>query len=279
MTQENPGNALAIVENIESYPALRAPAEVAESLEIIKEALGGARLSVFSDLTRITVPSGGATKWEIRDVTAKGGVRSVDTISGIIISNQYSRGYWEKPYGGADSGPPDCSSWEMDSYGMGVPGGECFSCQFNQFNTAAQGTGKACSEKRFLFMLTTDSLLPTVVQVPVTSIKPYTQFSVDVGSKMRLRPRQIVVDLSLKRESKSGFPTAIIVPSVNARLADEDCLKVLAWIEIIAPIMPGRTTPRTEVSEEEEFLDDDPLAGNPSDDDSPFEEGEPSTRA
>lgn len=267
MTQENPGSDLAIVADIGNYPALSAPKEVAERLDIIKEALDGAKLSVFSDLTRITVPSGGGTKWEVSDVTAKGGVRSVDTISGIVISNQYSRGYWETPYGGGNSGPPDCSSWEMDGFGLGDPGGECFSCPFNQFNTAAQGTGKACGEKRFLFLLTTESFLPIVVQVPVTSMKPYTQFTVDVGSRMLKRPRQIVMDLSLRKESKSGFATAIIVPSVNARLTDEDCLKVVEWMEAIAPMMPGRATRPAEVVEEEEFLDDAPLDGDPDDTD------------
>lgn len=263
MTQENTGNELAIAKNIENYPAL---AGKTDRLEIVKEALAGAKLSVFGDLSRIHVPSGGGIAWEVPDVTKKGGVGSADTITGIVISNQYSRSYWEKPYGGIESGPPDCSSWDMDGFGIGNPGGDCFSCPFNEFGTAVRGDGsdargKACAEKRFIFMLTERSFLPVVVQVAVTSMRPFTHFSLAIGDTMGLRLRQIVVDLTLKKENKSGFPTSIIVPSFNARLSDEDQLKVVELMKQLAPIMPGRTSPvRAKGNEEfpdEEFLDDD----------------------
>ncbi len=248
MTQ---GKELAIAD-IAQYPALKDPKR---TVALIQQSLGGEKLSLFQDLTRIRVPSSGAITWEVADITEAGGTRSEKVVSGIIIHNQYSRAYYAKAYGGAESGPPDCSSWVFDGVGSGNPGGECSICPLNEFNTRDQGTGKACSEKRFMLMLTPTSFRPVVVQVPVTSMRPLRTFGLDLAD-LQKGINEIVINLALKKETKSGFPTSIIVPSINSYLSDADLERVAGFIEEFAPMMPAPSS-RVDVRGHEEFLDDE----------------------
>ena len=136
--------------------------------DLIRDNLEGEEFSP-QDLTRISVPGAGGQMFSI---PSPGGDIDAKEIEGIIIKVQPVRIYYDKPFGEGDITPPTCFSNDGLT-GVGDPGGDCQKCQFNQWDTATKGRGKACSERRNIFILPADSLLPYVLSVPVMSIKNY----------------------------------------------------------------------------------------------------------
>jgi len=242
--------ALATIADLSNYPALQ---NQSRTIQMIEEALGGERLSIFTDLNRVHVPGGGGTTWEMPDIER--GTRPEQTITGIIIHNQYSRAFYSKPYGNEDSGPPDCQSWDPNLPGVGDPGGDCLICPYNEFESAPNGKGKACGERRFLFLLTSGDSLPLVVQASPTSLAPMRHFGLHLGSSKNKRLREIVIDLSLKKEVKNGYPTAIIVPTINSYLSEKDCVRVEEMASSLRPFIAQAS--RGISQEPTEYLDDE----------------------
>lgn len=211
------------------FPALTVPTK--ELTELLAENLGGAGLTPFS-LQRIKVPTGGAIYWMTPD--PEKGVVVVESITGIILHNQYARGYWESAYGAGDGGPPSCTSYALNSEGVGLPGGECATCRFNQFGSAENGSGKACSEKRFLFLLSPGDFLPIVIQGPATSLKSIFNYGMELTRK-GLRLHHVVTSFTLESEKHGGYDTSVIKLSVSDRLSPEDSERVAQLRESMVP--------------------------------------------
>lgn len=181
-----------------------------EMLNIIRENLGSDRLTE-RDLTRITVPLGGGTAWTVPTIDGDDVAKDID---GILVHISTPRVYWQT--NDMDGSPPDCASPDGE-FGVGDPGGECFTCPLNQWGSKSDGSkGKACSEKRMLFVLRPNSLLPSVIQGPTTSIRNIRRYMLHLG-EAGLRPWQVVTRFSLEREGKYAYPTAVIIP---ARVGD-----------------------------------------------------------
>ena len=124
-----------------------------------------------TDLPLIHAGSGGGRNW----MPKRGADAPADGIlEGVVIHWESPRVYWEGEYtGGGD--PPDCYA-DDGIYGIGNPGGECAICPMNQFGSAEKGRGKACSEKRMLYVLPEGALIPTIVQVSAASLKNWKQY-------------------------------------------------------------------------------------------------------
>lgn len=131
-----------------------------DALETVREIMSSEDFSA-SDLDRIKVPGAGGLMWEIP--TAEGS-RDSREIRGIILLSKTGRAYWQSKYSGENS-KPDCVSLDGQC-GTGNPGGQCAACPFNQYESAAEGAGKACKETRTLLVLQEDELIPTVLRVP-----------------------------------------------------------------------------------------------------------------
>jgi hypothetical protein len=211
------------------FPALTVPTE--ELTELLAENLGGAGLTPFA-LKRIYVPSGGDTYWRVPDLSGKD-VRE-ETIVGIILHNQYARGYWDTPYGQGEKGPPSCTSYALNSEGIGTPGGECATCPYNQFGSKKDSGGKACSEKRFLFLLSPGDFLPIVIQGPATSLKSIFNYGMELTRK-GMRLHQVVTSFILESEKHGGYDTSVIKLSVSDRLSPEDAARVAQLRESMVP--------------------------------------------
>jgi hypothetical protein len=127
---------------------------------------GGLSTSMFP---KVVVPSGGSTAWQVPTVS---GDKNMDALVGVIIFSQPAKAYYKIPYdeAGVTKTPPDCSSLN-GLVGVGDPGGQCFKCPLNQYESALKGKGKACADLRLLFMLGQDSILPMMVKLPPTSVK------------------------------------------------------------------------------------------------------------
>jgi hypothetical protein len=123
------------------------------------------------DLERIIVPAGGGTTFEVPTLE---GMDDVKELEAIIIHIMPAKSYWEGEYDG-ENVPPDCTSID-GIHGTGNPGGLCSECPFNEYGSAAKGSGKACKDQRNVFILPKDAILPFTLSVPPTSIKPLKKY-------------------------------------------------------------------------------------------------------
>ena len=169
-------------------------------MEILRTNLPAIQMSPW-DMDRARVPSGGDITWEIPDLDE--GTKVVKSLEGIILYFASPRSYW---IGGLDdgdgAGPPDCSSPD-GKFGTGDPGGECATCPLNVFGTATKGEGKACKEKRILFLLQPNAYLSLLVQVPTMSIRPMNQYMMRLASTGTMY-HNVVTGLTLEKSQQRG---------------------------------------------------------------------------
>ena len=207
--------------------------EPAELKEIISENLGGAGMSHL-DLPRVRIPTGGGTQWTIPDPE---GEKSERVLKGIIVYQTVARGYWEASFDEGGGQPPTCYSNDGKT-GQGDPGGDCSTCKFNQWNSDRRGgKGKACRELRLLFMIQGDSLLPTVIALPPTSVKPAHHYFVSLTQK-GIPYWGVETEIVLEKErSDNGISYAKASFKMAQKLSKEETATMRAYKEAIAPTL------------------------------------------
>lgn len=140
--------------------------------QIMHDMMGGEPIDAFS-LPTLTVPGGGATVWRMPETDAE---PYAEIVEGVVLSFGASRAYYAHEYGEGDDDPtPNCYSSD-NIVGIGDPGGECASCKLNEWGSARSGGGKACKERRLVYILREGSILPLVVQVPAASLRPWRHY-------------------------------------------------------------------------------------------------------
>jgi hypothetical protein len=201
-------------------------------LETVKENIGNDRIT-DRDLDRITVPLGGGLNWTVPTLE---GEDSLKTLDGIIVHWTSPRAYWATGLEVGGNAPPDCSSHNGET-GYGEPGGECFSCPLNQWGSAEGGTGKACKEKRMLFLLRANDLLPIVIQAPSTSIQTVKKYLLRLASQ-GLPYWSVMTKLSLeKAQSSTGIAYSRIAPKSSGPVPEEQREKLAEYVAAIKPII------------------------------------------
>ena len=132
---------------------------VEKAMQIFTHNLRGQKLTE-RNLPRVTVPPNGITLWTVPGTE---GDEHHEELTGILVEYTTPRAYWDKPMEPGNTTPPSCSSHD-GLKGVGDPGGACYLCPFDKFGTALgeSQSGKACKEKRMLFLLRPDSILPLV---------------------------------------------------------------------------------------------------------------------
>jgi hypothetical protein len=164
----------------------------------LRENMGVGGVTQF-DFDRIKIPSGGGPSFLVQAID---GERNERTVTGVIVLARDARAYWEKSLDdGGGSQPPDCHSND-GLIGIGTfQGKTCSECPMAQFGTDPKsGRGQACKAIRQLFMVQAGSMLPSVLALPPTSLKPAKQYMVrlagqgipywSVGTTIGLEPAQ-----------------------------------------------------------------------------------------
>lgn len=203
--------------------------------EIVRANTGDTGLSA-RELDRVKVPSGGGQSWSVPSLT---GEQDVKEIQGVIIAWRETRGYWPGAYSGA-SDPPQCAS-EDGIVGIGDPGGSCAVCPLAQFGSAPQKNGmdsnaQACRAGRLLFMLRPEDLLPIVVSLPPTSLKPCRDY---YGRLMRdgCFYYDVITGLSLLRDkSEGGIQFSLVNFRMVRKLNAEEMGKVANLVTAFKPL-------------------------------------------
>lgn len=194
--------------------------------EIIRDNMGGGALKA-QDLPKIKVPSGEVPMWMVSGLE---GPEASTFLDGVILSKSSQRLYWKSEFGGEDSGsPPDCYSLDLE-VGYGDPGGSCFDCPFAQFGTAmSKGVakrGQACRQQTLLFLLMKDALLPSVLVVPPSSLKPIRDYMLKLSSSGKPY-HGVLTRFGLKEtKNKDGTKYCEIEPQFVADLASDDRARI-----------------------------------------------------
>jgi len=196
------------------------------------------------DLAHVTVPAGGSMTWT---VPHPDGEKDTRELTGVILFAQPNKAYYKLKTNEADeysadaSKAPDCKSsdgitGQASPVGVlrGLPSGvvECVTCPLNQWGSANGGTGKgkACQDKRQLFMLLPDRLLPVVVTASPTSLKglrSYMNSLLQIGQPIYT----VETTLTLKRVEAGSNKYSVIVPAKAADLSAEDAIQMEALAE------------------------------------------------
>lgn len=168
--------------------------------ELIQENLGAETFRP-SELDRIKVPSGGGTTFSIPTINGEEEVKELECI--VLMVKQLRLFYRTSFEETGEGTPPDCMSVDGLN-GFGDPGGYCLECPFQKFDNEL---GRSeCNEKRNMFILPANVILPYVLSVPQMSIKPmkdYIMRLTQVGQKVSHITTKVTL---VKTKNKRGIP-------------------------------------------------------------------------
>lgn len=179
--------------------------------DMLRENLGGSDSISVQDLTRVKVPSGGGTVWNVPSVE---GDKNVESLEGIIIFTKNIRTYWQTSFDDTGGGiPPDCYSLDGVT-GIGIiadktPGALCADCEMYKFKE--DGSGRPCKEGRLIFLVTKEEILPIVIKAPVMSLGNAKKYLLGLTSRVQ-KVHSVYTRLSLKADkNKKGMSYSKIV--------------------------------------------------------------------
>jgi hypothetical protein len=218
-------------------------ADIRETMDIN---VGDSGLTV-GDFERIKVPAGGGTAWTIQTLD---GEQMVKELSGIVVAWRDTRAYWSVPIEESEGNmPPNCYSLDART-GIGKPGGNCHTCPFAEFGS--DGEGQACKLVRQLFLVRENNLLPEVVHLPPTSIKPARQYFLRLASR-GVPCYTVVTNIGLEKTKNSqGIVYSRATLTSGGRLTPEQAARTKEYALMIEPFL--KATPVTAVPAEGEVV-------------------------
>lgn len=172
--------------------------EAAEGLDILSEALADEYAGMDFGFDRVKIPAGGGTAFEIPGEDGEE-TEMVKEITGVILFSHPAYAYYSGRYVGGNH-PPQCGSYDGIT-GIGNPGGECRKCLYNQFGSG-DGQGKACKNKRQLYILQEGEMFPIILSLPSGSLRAFQQYAKRQLSKRRFL-HQIVTKITLKKATNA----------------------------------------------------------------------------
>ena len=150
---------------------------------------------------RIKIPAAGSTVFEIPGDDPDS-PEAVKDFSAVILYHHPLYAFYRNKYVGG-SNPPDCGSYDGIT-GEGDPGGSCVQCPYNQFGSG-EGGGKACKNRRRMYLLREGDVFPMMLSLPTGSLKDFTRYLMRLLSKGQ-KSSSVVTRFTLKKAvSASGI--------------------------------------------------------------------------
>jgi hypothetical protein len=236
-------------------------------VDVLAENLGEDNADLrFGDFDKVSVPGQGSTTWVIPDMV-EGEVTAKELV-GVIILWEASKSYWASK--DADGSNPDCSSRDGRTPvpgGLYAEGGEneylnppkpakgrtglpllvdgqqvlehtCEGCPMNQFGSGVNDKGektkgKACNDRRLLYMLRPGEVMPTIVALPATSISVLRSFLVKLaGKRIPYHAAEIALGVKVLEGGSGGKQKyGQIVPRVERALTAQERVLTRATAE------------------------------------------------
>ena len=211
-------------------------ADAANAIEALRSNLEGEVLSPM-DLDRVSVPAGGGVNWIIPTLD---GDENTPEVVGVIVAVQNCRAYWSSEFGGGGT-PPDCVSEDAHT-GMGDPGGSCRLCPMAEFGSDSRGKGQACKQIKRIFILRPTSMLPLVVNLPPTSLRPATRYLLRLaGSGLKYQGAVTRITLE-KTKNSDGIAYSTAVFALAAKLDPGQAVAMEEYTKSIGPLLKRSMT-------------------------------------
>jgi len=147
---------------------------------------------------RIKIPSAGSTVFEMPGENDE--TETVKEFSAVILYHHTLNCYYKTKYTGGNN-PPDCGSFDGIE-GFGDPGGKCKTCPLNQFGSADEGNGKACKNRRRIYVMKEGEIFPLLLSLPTGSLKEFTRYIKRLLSKGR-KSNAVVTRFTLQKATSS----------------------------------------------------------------------------
>ena len=184
-----------------------------------------------SELAKLAEQSIAAEKSSagISFITTSGGIMKYrdnpiasNALEVVVLASPIERLYYTSRYDPANNAPPTCFALGSTITGLKpsplseTPQAEsCETCPKNQWGSSTNGgKGKACAEKRRLFMMTADSIVnPELIavgevaalRIPVTSVKGFATYVQTVAATVKRPLAGVVTKVSLVPDAKTQF--------------------------------------------------------------------------
>lgn len=161
-----------------------------------QEELDGLTLS----FTNVKIPSGGGLYFEVPGDDEE--PDAVKVLEGVIVHHHPVNAFWSEAYTGGNE-PPDCFSMD-GKQGQGDPGKQCQYCEYNEWGSGKDGTGKACQNRRRLYLLREGEIFPLLLSLPPTSIGNFGSYLSRAILQKGLRSYGVVSEVKLKKATNKG---------------------------------------------------------------------------
>jgi hypothetical protein len=148
---------------------------------------------------RIKIPAAGSTVFEV-PAEDPDNPEAVKEFSAVILYHHPLFAYYREKYTGG-SNPPDCGSFDGIT-GEGYPGGSCGNCSNNKFGSG-EGGGKACKNRRRMYLLREGEIFPILLSLPTGSLKDYTRYLMRLLSKGK-KSNAVVTRFTLKKATNAS---------------------------------------------------------------------------
>lgn len=185
--------------------------------DILAEELEGLSLS----FDRIKIPAGGGLAYEVPSDNPDS-PDMVKEFKAVILYHHPIHSYYKEKYTGGNT-PPDCASIN-GQIGIEPETGEvksCSECSFNKFGSGESG-GKACKQKRRLYILRNNEALPIIFSLPTCSLSDFAKYITRLLSKGN-KSNSVVTKFALKKaQNAGGIAYSQAVLSVDRMLTPEE---------------------------------------------------------
>ena len=165
----------------------------------LADALSAEMVGMNVTFDRVTIPAAGGTVFEVPGALP-GETDTVKEFCGVILFHHPLFSFYRERFSGGNAAP-DCGSYDGVA-GVGDPGGNCAHCPLNQFGSGENG-GKACKNKRRIFILREGEMIPLVLTLPTGSMKEFGVYIKRLLSKGR-KSCSVVTRFALKKATNAG---------------------------------------------------------------------------
>lgn len=223
------------------YALISASNEINEIKAALQENLAPGESLRASDLTTIHAPTAGGSTFSMKTLAGKINFEAVD---GVVIHQNPNRQYHIKSFAETGASAPDCYSPD-GTIGIGCMAascnGICANCAMSQFTQGANGENVSplCKQYLTVFMMREDDVLPTLLMLPRTSLKPFRTYKIDLG-KERRGLSSVITRFFLDSQDFGKYKeVSVIKPKMIALLPPEITAKFKAYGEEMESFFAG----------------------------------------
>lgn len=151
---------------------------------------------------RIKVPSGGGLTFEI-PTDDPDRPQCVQELVGVILTHHAVNRWYSSPMDAAQTDEdkmPDC--WSVDGHVAKDKAGDtkqCEDCPLNEWGSGEGGRGKACANRRRLYFLMENSVVPYIIEIPSTSLKNISPYMSNLVTQRKRPSWSVLTKLTLKK--------------------------------------------------------------------------------